>query len=385
VHSDLIPIGKTYFDEDDLKAVAQPLKDGWVLQGKFVKEFEDMFSKFTSSGNSIAVSSCSTALQLVLATYNLKEGDEVIVPSFTWIATANAVEYTGAKPVFVDIEQGTFNIDVKKLEEKITSNTKGIIAVHLFGLCADMDEIIRIAKENNLFVVEDAACALGSYYKGKHCGTFGDYGCFSFHPRKSITTGEGGMITTNDSAKDALCRSLRNHGASNKKDLPFLLTDYDNLGYNFRMTDIQGALGVSQMKKIDFLLSERKRIAGLYDKYLKDIKFLKLPSAGKDYIHSYQSYVCLFAPEEINENNLDRVFANRNALMQKLDEAGIMTRQGTHSAAHQTYYKKKYSIKEADCINSLISEKCTIALPLYPGLKEEDVSFVASNLSTFIL
>lgn len=380
-----IPIGKTYFDEEDLKAVSQPLKDGWVLQGKFVKEFEDSFSKFTGANNSIAVSSCSTALQLVLSTYGLKAGDEVIVPSFTWIATANAIEYTGAKPVFIDIDLATFNIDVKKIEEKITPRTKGIIAVHLFGLSADIDAINAVAKKNNLFVVEDAACALGSYYKGKHCGTFGDFGCFSFHPRKSITTGEGGMITTNDNDKDALCRSLRNHGASDKKDLPFLLTDYDDLGYNFRMTDIQGALGVTQMKKIDFLLSERKRTAGLYDKYLKDIKFLKLPSSGKDYIHSYQSYVCLFEPENIDESNIDKIFDKRNDLMKKLDSAGIMTRQGTHSVSHQGYYKKKYSQSEAECFNSLIAEKCSIALPLYPGLSEDDVKFIASNFSAYNL
>lgn len=379
---ELIPIGKTYFDEDDLEAVAKPLKDGWVLQGKFVKDFEDLFSKFTSVNNSIAVSSCSTALQLVLSTFGLKEGDEVIVPSFTWIATANAIEYTGAKPVFIDIDLATFNIDINRIEEKITPRTKGIIAVHLFGLCADMDTINNLARKHNLFVVEDAACALGSYYQGKHCGTFGDYGCFSFHPRKSITTGEGGMITTNDSDKDALCRSLRNHGASDKKDLPFLLTDYDNLGYNFRMTDIQGALGVSQMKKINFLLNERKRIAGLYDKYLSELEFLKLPSSGKEYVHSYQSYVCLFAPEIINEGNLNMVFEQRNALMQRLDEAGIMTRQGTHSAAHQSYYKKKYSLSNIDCFNSLIAEKCTIALPLYPGLPEEDISYIALKLRT---
>ena len=254
----MIPIGKTYFDEDDFKAVVEPLKSGWVLQGKYVKEFEDVFSSFTDVKNSVAVSSGSTALQLVLSTYGLKEGDEVILPSFTWIATANAIEYTGAKPVFVDIDLSTYNIDVNKIENAITERTKGIIPVHLFGLCADMDAINSIAKKHNLFVVEDAACALGSYYKGRHCGSFGDYGCFSFHPRKSITTGEGGMITTNDAAKSDLCRSLRNHGASDKKALPFLLSDYDNLGYNFRMTDIQGALGVSQMKKINFLLDERK-------------------------------------------------------------------------------------------------------------------------------
>lgn len=381
----MIPIGKTYFDEDDFKAVVEPLKSGWVLQGRYVNEFEELFSKFTDSKHSIAVSSCSTALQLVLSAYGLKEGDEVIVPSFTWIATANAIEYTGAKPVFADIDLSTYNIDVNKLEELITPKTKGIIAVHLFGLCADMDAINEIAKKNNLFIVEDAACALGSYYKGKHCGTFGDYGCFSFHPRKSITTGEGGMITTGDFAKANLCKSLRNHGSSDTKGQPFLLADYDNLGYNFRMTDIQGALGVSQMKKIDFLLGERKRIAGLYNKYLKDVSYLKLPSEQSGYVHSFQSYVCLFSPDAIDANNIQLFFSKRNDLMQKLESKGIITRQGTHSVAHQNYYKRKYSLNDSDCFNSLIAEKCTIALPLFPGLTEEDIASVALELSTFNL
>lgn len=379
----MIPIGKTYFDESDYEAVTAPLKEGWVLQGKYVNEFEKMFCDFTGAKNSIAVSSCSTALQLVLSTYGLKEGDEVIVPSFTWIATANAIEYTRAKPVFADISLDSYNLDVTKIEEKINSNTKGIIAVHLFGLCADMDEIKRIAAKHNLFVVEDAACALGSYYKGTHCGTFGDYGCFSFHPRKSVTTGEGGMITTNDSLRAEKCVSLRNHGASSAKDLPFLLPDYDNLGYNFRMTDIQGSLGVSQMKKVNFLLEERKRIAGLYDEYLKGIKFIKLPSASTDYVHSYQSYVCLFQPEEINSGNIDRISSKRNELMKNLDDAGIMTRQGTHSAAHQSYYAKKYSLSKSDCFASLVAEKCTIALPLFAGMKEKDVTFIAEEFHKY--
>ncbi|MBS1514715.1 MAG: DegT/DnrJ/EryC1/StrS family aminotransferase [Bacteroidetes bacterium] len=374
----MIPIGKTYFDEDDFKAVVEPLKSGWVLQGKYVKEFEDVFSSFTDVKNSVAVSSGSTALQLVLSTYGLKEGDEVILPSFTWIATANAIEYTGAKPVFVDIDLSTYNIDVNKIENAITERTKGIIPVHLFGLCADMDAINSIAKKHNLFVVEDAACALGSYYKGRHCGSFGDYGCFSFHPRKSITTGEGGMITTNDAAKSDLCRSLRNHGASDKKALPFLLSDYDNLGYNFRMTDIQGALGVSQMKKINFLLDERKKAAALYDKHLSKIEWLNLPAAGKDYTHSYQSYVCMFMPEEINEKNVEKISSKRNEFMMMLEREGAATRQGTHSVAHQQYYKKKYCLENSDCFNSKAAEMCTIAFPVYPGISENEIISVAT-------
>jgi len=379
----LIPIGKTYFDKSDYEAVTAPMKDGWVIQGKYVNEFEKMFSDFTGAKNSIAVSSCSTALQLVLSNYGLKDGDEVIVPSFTWIATANAIEYTGAKPVFADISLDTYNIDAARIEEKITSRTKGIIAVHLFGLCADMDEINRIAAKHNLFVVEDAACALGSYYKGVHCGTLADYGCFSFHPRKSITTGEGGIITTNDSAKAEKCISKRNHGVSAVKDLPFLLPDYENLGYNFRMTDIQGALGVSQMKKVNFLLEERKRIASLYNTYLKEVSYIKLPSVASDYVHSYQSYVCLFQPEEITGNNLDMINSMRNDFMKKLDDAGVMTRQGTHSAAHQSYYSKKYSLSKSDCFNSLTAEKCTIAIPLFAGMKEEEVKFISEEFHKY--
>jgi len=380
----LIPIGKTYFDEDDFKAVVEPLKSGWVIQGKFVNEFENLFSAYTGVKNSIAVSSCTTALQLVVAAMNLKEGDEVLIPAFTWIATANAVEYTGAKPVFVDIDLSTFNIDVNKIEEKITSRTKGIIPVHLFGLCADMDAVTSIAKKHNLFIIEDAACALGSYYKGVHCGGFGEYGCFSFHPRKSITTGEGGMITTNDEKKSQLCRSLRNHGVGNaaQGNYSFLLNEYDNLGYNFRMTDIQGALGVSQINKINFLLKERKRIADSYNEMLKDVELLKLPKEDEAYIHSYQSYVCLYSPEEVNEGNLDSIFEKRNEIMSKLEASGVMTRQGTHSVPHQNYYKKKYSIKDRDCLNALAAEKSTIALPLYAGMKDEEIDLVVKELKS---
>ena len=194
----MIPITKTVFDEEELRLIQEPLKSGWVVQGKYVKQFEDRFSEFIGTGNSIATTSCSTALHLSVAALGLKPGDEVLVPAFTWVSTANCVEYMGATPIFVDIDPVTFNIDVKKIEEKISSKTKGIIPVHLFGLVAEMDPIIRIAEENNIWIIEDAACGFDSWYKGKHAGTFGDIGCFSFHPRKSITTGEGGMITTND-------------------------------------------------------------------------------------------------------------------------------------------------------------------------------------------
>ena len=240
----MIPIAKTFFDEDDLSIIREPLKSGWVVQGKYVKEFEDKFSSFIDLSYSSACTSCTTALHLMMAAMSIKPGDEVIIPSFTWIATANAIEYMGAKPVFADVRLDTFNIDETKLEEKLTSNTKVIMPVHLFGLMSDMDPIIEVANLNNILVAEDSACAFDSWYKGKHAGSFGKASVFSFHPRKSITTGEGGMVSTNDREFDNKVKALRNHGACrsdfdmHNEDYSSLLPEYPYLGYNYRMTDI---------------------------------------------------------------------------------------------------------------------------------------------------
>src|SRR5438034_1799804 len=249
----MIPITKPVFDESDLASILEPLKSGWVVQGRFVKEFEDRFAAMTKSPHAVATSSCTTALHIAMAALGVKRGDEVLVPAFTWIATPNCVEYMGARPVFVDVDLETFNIDVHQIEQHITPRTRGIIPVHLFGLSADMDPIMDIARKHGLFVVEDAACGFDSWYRGIHVGTFGDIGAFSFHPRKAITTGEGGMITTQSGPLDALARTLRDHGASrsdlerHQQQYSFLLAHYRHVGFNYRMTDLQGALGVAQM------------------------------------------------------------------------------------------------------------------------------------------
>ena len=230
-----IPITRPYFGEEEKAAIVKPLETGWVVQGPFVKQFEEKFSSFTDAPFSVATSSCTTALHIAVAALKLKPGDEVIVPAFTWVSTANVVEYMGAKPLFCDVDLRTFNVDVNCITALITPRTAGIIPVHLFGLCADMQPILEIAQKHNLWVVEDAACALGARVQGRHAGTFGDAGCFSFHPRKSITTGEGGMITVQREELDRLARSLRDHGAL-RSDLKrhtskaaFLLFDYDIL------------------------------------------------------------------------------------------------------------------------------------------------------------
>jgi perosamine synthetase len=381
-----IPIAKTYFDDEDLKNIIKPLKSGWVVQGQYVKQFEDKFSKFTESPYAISVSSCSTALHMALAALGIKAGDEVIVPAFTWISTANAVEHLGAKPVFCDIDLDSYNIDVDKIEEKITDRTKAIIPVHLFGLSAEMKTIRTIADNYDLRVVEDAACGFGAYYKNKHVGNFGDIGCFSFHPRKAITTGEGGMLTTSDKNLYRLLRALRNHGATisdfdrHNSKKAFLLSEYKYLGYNYRMTDIQGALGVSQIDKAQWIQKQRLEKAKYYDKLLTDVDFLKIPQCPEQMIHGYQSYVCLFRPEVVNLTNLEKLNRMRNKLMVALEEVGISTRQGTHAVTLQRYYQKKYGIKDNDYPNANIADKLTIALPIYPQLTREDQEYVVENL-----
>ncbi len=382
----LIPITKAIFDEEDFALIQEPLKSGWVVQGKYVKEFEDLFSDFTNCENSIATSSCTTALHICVSALGIKAGEEALVPAFTWVATANCLEFQGAKPVFVDIDLKTFNIDPEKIEEKISPLTKGIIPVHLFGLVCDMDSILKISKSNNLWVVEDAACGFDSWYKGIHAGNFGDFGCFSFHPRKSITTGEGGMITTNNSEYATICRSLRDHGAS-KSDLErhtqkfsFLLSEYNRVGYNYRMTDIQGALGVTQIKKAKKIMESRRNVSEKYDKLLSDLGWLNLPFRDKDYIHGQQSYVCLYAPESPTLGNWEKLHSERNRIMANLEDKGIITRQGTHAACHLNYYKNRYGIKITDYPNAFLAEMLSITLPVYYGMSDNELDFVVSSL-----
>ena len=384
-----IPISKPYLGAEEMEAVQKPLQTGWVVQGPYVKNFEDAFSVYTKSQFSAASTSCTTALHLSVAALNLKPGQEVIVPAFTWVSTANVVEYMGAKPVFCDIDLKTYNIDPKKIEALITEKTVGMIPVHLFGLCAEMDPLLELCKRHNLWMVEDAACAAGAWYKGKHAGTFGEFGCFSFHPRKSITTGEGGMVTSQDSEKDKLVRSLRDHGAS-RTDLDrhtskkgFLLPEYRHLGYNYRMTDIQGAVGEIQMSRFPWILEERRRQARFYDEALSELPWISVPEIPEDYEHGYQAYVCHFKPEEVNYDQAMTFGEERNELMSALENEGIATRQGTHAPVTQIYYKDKYNLSLEDFPNSVLAEQISLALPLFPSLTESDQQRVVDALLKF--
>ena len=382
-----IPITKPIFGEEEMRAIQKPLETGWVVQGPYVAEFERKFSAYTGARFSVAASSCTTALHLAVAALDLKPGDEVIVPAFTWVATANVVEYMGAKPIFCDIDLPTFNINTAQVEELISPRTVGLIPVHLFGLCADMMPLLEIARKHKLWVIEDAACAFGSWYRGQHAGTFSNMGCCSFHPRKAITTGEGGMIITGSEETDLVLRSLRDHGAS-RSDLArhadkasFLLSEYNRLGYNFRMTDIQGALGCAQMERADWIASQRRMRAQAYDEMLADIDWLQTPIVPEDYIHGYQAYVCLFRPEEPTIENVERLHNKRNCAMSRMEDQGIATRQGTHAAALQGYYMEKYALRPEMFPNAHLAEKLSLALPLYPQMSPEEQEMVCRTLA----
>ncbi|MDP8247257.1 MAG: DegT/DnrJ/EryC1/StrS family aminotransferase [Candidatus Tritonobacter lacicola] len=379
-----VPITKPCFGEEETRAVREVLRSGWIVQGPQVLEFERLVAAYTGAQFAIAASSCTSALHLALLAAGIGPGDEVIVPSFTFIATANAVEYTGARAVFCDIDLDTFNMDPGLMESKITEKTRAIIPVHLFGLCADMERIMEITERRGLLILEDAACALGARIGDRHAGTFGAAGSFSFHPRKSITTGEGGMITTNKEEVAAACRSLRDHGAS-KSDLErhekggSLLPDYNIIGFNFRMTDIQGAIGVTQMARFSDILRRRREGARNYNEILRHVSWLRTPPVPDGYMHSYQSYVCLIRKDAFG-GSLEKANLFRNRLMAELEECGIATRQGTHAVHTLGYYRDRYSIGENDCPRSLEADRLSMTIPLFAQMTDEDRPYVAEKI-----
>lgn len=371
-----INISEPVTGEEEWLAVKEPLMSGWLMQGPKVKEFEEQFAKRHKVKHAIAVTSATTALHMATAALDIKPGDEVIVPSFTWIATANSVLYQGGKVVFCDIDTKTFNIDLNDLKKRITKKTKAIIPVHLFGRPADMDSIKKIA--GNIPIIEDAACAAGSEYKGTPVGGFGAMACFSFQPRKSITTGEGGMVTTNDDKLAEKLLSLRNHGASvsneekNNGKQPYLLPDFDILGYNYRMTDIQAAMGIPQLKKMDKFIDERQNWAEYYIEQLKDIDWLTLPKTPNESRHGWQSFVTM-----IDESKSP---ASRNEIMKRLYDEGIATRPGTHAVHMLGLYKNLYNLKDDDYPGARDANNFSMAIPLHNKMTEKDYEYVVECL-----
>jgi len=373
-----IPITKPDLGEEEIHLVAQVIDSGWVSQGPKVAEFEEIFAHYVGSRYAVATTSCTTALHAALSVSSIGPGDEVILPSLSFIATANSVLYCGAKPVFVDVDPETCNIDAAKIENAVTTKTRAIMPVHQMGMPADLDSIKAIAKKKNLLIIEDAACAIGSEYQNTKIGGYGNIACFSFHPRKIITTGEGGMITTDDRATAERLRRFRHHGMS-VSDIErhmantVIIETYPELGYNYRMTDIQAAIGIEQMKKLPSILDARKQKARIYDTELGNIPHIRIPKVPSYARHNYQSYWIEL---------LDSAPVDRNTLMAKLLEKGIATRRGI-MAIHREPCYGAYSGMHLPNTDKLTEN--TLLLPLYPRLSDEEQTFIINSLKEILM
>jgi perosamine synthetase len=389
-----LPITRVVVGAAEAEAIRRVLESGWLVQGPQVKAFEDNVAAFTGARHAIAVTSCTSGQMIMSRVAALSPGDEALVPAFTWISTANAIEFVGARPVLVDIDLTTFNIDLDDAECRVTPRTRAIVPVHLFGLSADMARVRIVAAAQRLHIIEDCACGLGGRIDGRHCGLDGLGGILSFHPRKSITTGEGGMIITDRADVDRAARSFRDHGAL-KSDLDrhqaansFLLTEYPVVGYNMRMTDLQGALGVAQMVRLSAILERKRRLAAEFDDRLRRISWLQRQRVPAGYDHGYQSYCTLFKPEEAikavqrrDQRAIDQLSEQRNEIMRMLERGGIATRQGTHAVHIQAFYQQKYGWRAMDFPAAYAADRLTVALPFFPTMTDVEIEYLFEALA----
>jgi len=366
----MIPIAKPYLTEQDAQAAYDTIMSGWITQGPRVQEFEEMFAAYTGAKHAVAVSNCTTGLHLALIVAGIEAGDEVICPSMSYIATANSIKYVGATPVFAEVCSENYNLDVQDAERRITSKTKAILLAHQIGMPADIDAFSALCKKHNLVLIEDAACAAGSSYKGKKIGSHSDLVCFSFHPRKVISTGDGGMVTTNNEAFAERMKLLRQHGMSVNAGArhgatKIIFEDHLEVAYNYRMTDIQAAVGIQQLAKLDWIVEERRKIAARYLSELADIDCIRLPREEEGYFTNWQSFSIY-----LKEN----APLSRNDMMQQLLDKGVASRRGVMTSHRETAYKEmckglSLPVTEDACDRSII-------IPLFVPMSDSDVSSV---------
>ena len=369
-----VPVAKPWFSEEEEKIMLEVLRSGWVAQGPKVREFEKAVADYTGARFAIAVNSCTSALQMALEIAGVGPGDEVIVPSFTFIATANSVVHTGARPVFADIDPRTYNIDPSAIETALTPKTKAIMTVDQVGMPSDLDSIQAIAAKHHLKVIEDAACAIGSEYKGRKIGALVELTCFSFHPRKLITSGEGGMITTSDAEYADRAKVLVSHGASvsdlvRHQSAKAVFEEYKVCGYNFRMSDLQAAIGLAQMKKLEEILKRRRALAARYNEAFSEITEVIPPFVPEGYAANYQSYLLRITP---------KAKRGRDEIIQYLLDRGISTRRGIMAIHLEPAYKNTSGEIQLPETERAFRE--TIILPLYPQMTIEEQDFVIENL-----
>lgn len=389
----MIPLIKPLLDSQEEDAILRVIRSGWVTQGPEVKAFEDEFAQEVNAKHAVAVSSCTSALHLALKAVNVKEGDEVIVPTHSYIASANSIRYCNAIPCFVDIDPISFNLDPNKIETAINSKTKAILCVHQMGMPCNLDKILEVSNSTGIPVIEDAACAIGSKirlknqdweYIGKPHGLIA---AFSFHPRKVLTTGDGGMLTTNDDSLARKFRLWRQHGMSIsdiiRHDSPKVLFEkYDELGYNYRMTDLQASIGRVQLKKLKSIVKKRREIASLYNSVLPSLSNIVLPSEDSNVMTNWQSFCIKLADDG----------PSIRVVMQHLLDKGISSRRGIPCAHRElSYHQTKYATwegkkegKKPKLNESLRASNRCILLPLHHHLREEDIVYIKNTLKEIL-
>ena len=350
---------------DELREVEEVFASGQLTQGPKVEAFEKVVAGRVGAAHGIATTSATTALHLAVAALGIGPGDEVLVPDFTFPATANVVVQQGARPVLVDVDPSTFTVALDDLAAKVTDRTKAIIPVHAFGLAADMDPIVAFAEERGLAVIEDAACAIGTTYHGRPVGTIGTLGCFSFHPRKAVTTGEGGMVTTNDPAMADRLRLLRNHGGRRSEGR----FTFEAAGFNYRLSDILAAIGLAQMRRLDGVITEKRRLADVYRGVLSGLSGATLPIEPTWGGHVYQSFVLL----------LDEA-VDRDLVIKQMREREIETTLGTYALHAEPFFQRAYGHRSGDLPGSWAAYRRSLTLPLFPGLGDDGVARVAGAL-----
>ena len=372
----MIPITNPTTGDEEAAAAAEAVRSGWLSQGEKVRRFEEAVANYVGARHAIATSNCTTALHLALIAAGVGPGDEVICPSFSFIATANAIVHAGATPVFVDIDPLSYTIDPTLIERASTPRTRAIMPVDQIGLAADMAAIRSIAARHGLKLVEDAAPSLGATVGEARVGSLSDFSCFSFHPRKSITTGEGGVITTDDDAAAERLRALRSHGATlsdfaRHNASAVVEEEYHELGYNCRMTDVQAAIGLVQMQKLDEVLAERRRQARRYSALLADHPRIATPHEPRDRRHTFQSYCVRLRTEK-----------PLLQVRQEMADRGIATRRGVMAIHLQPYYRARYP--ELSLPETERATEETLLLPLYVGLSDREQEQVVAALDRVV-
>jgi len=370
----MIPLFSPYSDQDELNEIKSVLDSNWLAQGPKVKEFEELISKKLGVKHVIVCSSCTTALHLALLGVGVAPGDDVLVADYTFPATGHAVAHCQANPVFVDVDLQTYNLDLGDAISKLTSKTKAIIPVHTFGQVAEMDDVMEFASNNDLYVIEDAACAFGSKYKGSMAGTIGDVGCFSFHATKGITTGEGGCVVTDNDDIAEKVQSLIMFGSGKSaswerdKSNRFSIPTFVNIGFNYKMSDIAAACGVAQMRKLDRIICRKRELASYLDSKLKNVPYIMAPYVEPYNYHNYQGY-CTLVDDSID----------RDGVIQALKDKGIGSQIGTYSSFIQPVYNSCYK-----CPTSLDIYNRALRLPLYYELTKSDIDIVVHELKKII-